>query len=205
MFEDGWVCRACWKPNRAQDDRCFRCKTPRDQQAQVEAGSQVAKIRPGAHLEGRLDAEIPVLAMLVAWPLRAYGALTVLIGLLIVGITLLSWAPRPPIMGINWQLFVVSAGMIVIILGALQIFFANSVRRHARWAYVVALMFGLLGSLPRLLNLVPSTQVPEGLGHTIWLIGPWLYLAMAIGAVVLLLTSFIRRDNPNRASASRSV
>jgi hypothetical protein len=29
-FADGWVCRACWKPNRARDERCYRCKTERD-------------------------------------------------------------------------------------------------------------------------------------------------------------------------------
>ena len=28
-FADGWVCRACWKPNRQRDERCYVCKVPR--------------------------------------------------------------------------------------------------------------------------------------------------------------------------------
>lgn len=37
MFADGWTCRACWKPNRAQDAVCLRCKTPREaDEAEVE-------------------------------------------------------------------------------------------------------------------------------------------------------------------------
>ncbi|HEX2767507.1 MAG TPA: hypothetical protein VHR55_12830 [Candidatus Limnocylindria bacterium] len=32
-FADGWICRSCWKPNRARDARCYRCKTPRDADA----------------------------------------------------------------------------------------------------------------------------------------------------------------------------
>src|SRR4026209_2650270 len=37
MFEDGWTCRACWKPNRDRDPVCLRCKTPREaDDAEVE-------------------------------------------------------------------------------------------------------------------------------------------------------------------------
>jgi len=27
-FENGWICKSCWKPNREQDVRCYRCKAP---------------------------------------------------------------------------------------------------------------------------------------------------------------------------------
>jgi len=27
-FENGWICKNCWKPNREQDLRCYRCKAP---------------------------------------------------------------------------------------------------------------------------------------------------------------------------------
>jgi hypothetical protein len=27
-FENGWICKNCWKPNREQDVRCYRCKAP---------------------------------------------------------------------------------------------------------------------------------------------------------------------------------
>jgi hypothetical protein len=27
-FENGWICKSCWKPNREQDMRCYRCKAP---------------------------------------------------------------------------------------------------------------------------------------------------------------------------------
>ena len=39
MIEGGWVCRACWRANRPQDSKCYRCTTPRDLQATVVAGS----------------------------------------------------------------------------------------------------------------------------------------------------------------------
>jgi hypothetical protein len=45
-------------------------------------------------------------------------------------------------------------GSLLPLQGVLQIFLARSVSRHARWAYVIALLFGLGGALPRLLNLV---------------------------------------------------
>src|SRR5918994_2138463 len=46
MFADGWTCRACWKPNRAHDLICLRCKTPREaDEAEVEARRAAAAAR----------------------------------------------------------------------------------------------------------------------------------------------------------------
>ena len=46
MFADGWTCRACWKPNRAQDPICLRCKTPREaDEAEVEQRRATAAAR----------------------------------------------------------------------------------------------------------------------------------------------------------------
>jgi uncharacterized membrane protein len=46
MFADGWTCRACWKPNRAQDAVCLRCKTPREaDETEVEARRAAAAAR----------------------------------------------------------------------------------------------------------------------------------------------------------------
>jgi uncharacterized membrane protein len=46
MFEDGWTCRACWKPNRDRDLVCLRCNTPREaDDAEVEERRAAAAAR----------------------------------------------------------------------------------------------------------------------------------------------------------------
>lgn len=105
-------------------------------------------------------------------------------------------------MGISWQLFWVAAGLSFVVVGALEIFVANSVRRHARWAYMLAFVLGLIGSVPRLANLEAIEQLPEGLGRTLLLIAPWVYVAMGLSAAVLLVASFIRREAARSLAAA---
>lgn len=195
MIRDGWVCRACWKPNGPNEDRCYRCKTPRDEQPNVEAGSRIVEADPGANLTGRLDTQLPVLALLAAWPLRVYGAFVVGIGIFVLFISLFAGGDSQPVMGIDGQAFLGLLGFGLICLGALQVFIARSVRRGARWAYAIAALVGLGGSLPRLLNLVTNEQLATGWARTGYLVGAWLYLGMALCAAALLVTSFIRVDD----------
>ena len=201
MIRDGWVCRACWKPNGPAEDRCYRCKTPREGQMEVEAGSRTNDIRPDAHLDGRLDAELPILALLAAWPLRIYGVASIGIGILIFLLALASPPSDEPVLGMDAKVFLGILSFAVVCWGALQIFLAKSVRRHARWAYVIAFLFGLGGALPRLLNLEAADEL-TGAARTIWLVGPFLYLGVALCAVALLVTSFMRRPTADAAAAA---
>jgi len=95
MIEGGWVCRACWQPNGPAEDRCYRCKTPRDAQLAVEAGSSRERAEVGSELKGRMDAELPILALVTAWPLRIFGGAEIGLGMLILLLALLSRGEGP--------------------------------------------------------------------------------------------------------------
>jgi hypothetical protein len=197
MFKDSWVCRACWKPNRAGDNRCYRCKTPRDAQASVEAGSLKEKADPAWQLRGRLDAQFPLVAYLLSWPFRISGVLSIVSGVLIFLIGLLAdTSVDPTFMGIPPNVMIGLIGLAVIIIGALQLFVGRSIQRFARWAYVLALLTTVPYSFPTLLGLV---EVPPSAGDgaaTASLIGAWIYFALAVMAAFLLVTSFVPRREP---------
>jgi len=97
------------------------------------------------------------------------------------------------VLGLDAPIFVGLIGVVLIFVGVLQIFLANSVRRHARWAYAAVLAIGLLGSVPRLLGISVPVQV-SGPAQTGWWIGAWLYLVVASCAAALLVLSYIRTD-----------
>lgn len=196
MFRDGWVCAACWKPNRAQDDRCYACRTTRHEQADVELGSRMDQLRPASHLDDRMDAQIPVLAWLTAWPLRIAGGTTILFGSVWFVLVLLSSGEGyPPVFGLDAQLVAGLIALGVFLLGVLQVFVARSVQRHARWAYVVTLLIGLFIAGGRLLDLNPRTPLPSGAAAVVFYVSAWLYLAMAVLAAALLVASFVRRGD----------
>ena len=194
VIQGGWVCRACWRPNGPKEERCYRCHTPRDQQLSVEAGSLKAQTEPGYELKGRLDVDLSILAYLTAWPLRVLGGLGIVVG---VGIALLSLLNsiegRPDVLGLPFNTYVTLFGMFVVLMGVLQIFLARSVRRHARWAYVVVLLLSVGWFISSILGLYlpPST---DGVATSSATFSAWIYFLMALGSGVLLMTSFIRRE-----------
>ena len=195
MFNDGWVCRACWKPNRPQDDRCYRCKTPRDAQLTVEAGSQKEAIKPGAHLQGRMDTQLPLVAALVAWPMWLSGVLGIIGAALIFLLALLS-AGRVDESGTSVGLVLGITAAVVAVVSALWIFISRSVRRHARWAYAIAAIAYLLPTAPTVLGLV---EVPQQVDLPSWYRGvstffTLLYVLLGICAAFLLGASFMRSD-----------
>ena len=195
MFRDGWVCRACWKPNRANDDRCYSCKTPRDEQVAVEAGSKVEAIKPGAHLEGRLDAEVPVLAWLITWPLRYTGGGLIVVGFIATILTVTS----DEVGTVAW--FFDVEGQVVALLvsfgfiaaGFLQFFIARSIRRHERWAYVIAVGIGFAASVGRIfLGATPDPGRDHPVQIALYYGSAWLYFGMALIGAALFVASFVR-------------
>jgi hypothetical protein len=193
VIQGGWVCRACWHPNGPREDRCYRCHTPRDEQLAVEAGSLKAQTEPGYQLRGRLDASLPILAYLTAWPLRVTGALDIGIGALIVIVGLLRGdAGLPSLLGMPANIWLSLFGMLYVLVGFLKIFIATSVRRYARWAYVVTIV-ATVGSLASTV-VGPSIPADSGdLATVLWWINTWVTFGIAMGATALLLASFVRR------------
>ena len=39
-FDDGWICKSCWKANRDADLRCYRCKQPNPELQRIEAADE---------------------------------------------------------------------------------------------------------------------------------------------------------------------
>jgi hypothetical protein len=50
-FSEGWVCRSCWKSNRPKDDRCYRCRTPRDADTATVEANRVQRERESERRE----------------------------------------------------------------------------------------------------------------------------------------------------------
>jgi len=133
--------------------------------------------------------------MLTAWPLRITGVAAVGLGAIGAVLTLLSrGAGQPPVLGIDAKLFVFLVMLAIIAVGALQIFLANSVRSHARWAYAITIVIGLAVSVTRLLDLIPTSPLMSGRSLAIYYGGAWIYLAMAVLAAVLLVMSLVGQE-----------
>jgi hypothetical protein len=202
MIEGGWICRACWKSNRPGDDRCYRCKTPREAQVEVAPGSLKEQTAPGYTMRGRMDTNLSLLAMLVAWPMWLSGWLGIIGGVL-AGI-----GGALSLIGGDSEnaLLSVFGGALVIVLGAFVIFIARSVRRYARWAYVIAAVGYLLPSAPALLGIV---EVPAGVVVPDWYLNVQtvlaiIYLVLGLGAVFLLITSFIRQGDEGTSASTEA-
>jgi hypothetical protein len=160
----------------------------------VNAGSLQEAVKPGAHLTGRMDAQMPILAWLTAWPLRVAGIAAIALGSLGFVLTLLSRGEgQPPVLGIDAKLFVGLVMLAVVLIGALQVFLANSVRRHARWAYALTIVIGLGVAASRLINVDATPEGMPSASLVIYRGAGWLYLAMAVLATALLVVSFINR------------
>lgn len=194
VIRDGWVCRACWKPNLADETVCYRCKTPRGEQLKVEMGSKVREIDPMFGKRGRLDIEWPVLAYLVSWPLGFDGALGILTGFLGFALGGVLTGEEETILGMDVGTFLMLVAVASIALSVLRIFVARSIQRFARWAYVVAIALTLLGSVPYLVGALPVPYEAGTLSASIHTFRVWVNLAMFFGAIALLVMSFIRRD-----------
>lgn len=192
MIQGGWVCRACWKSNRPQDDRCYRCKTPREEQLTVEAGSLKEQTAPGYALRNRLDAKLGILAAVVAWPTWLTGWLGIIGGVLVFLLALLTLVTGREV---NALVIGITA-VVVVLVSWFWIFLANSIRRNARWAYAVAAVVYIVPSAPWLLGIV---DVPPGIVLPDWYstmqtVFALLGLVLGICAAVLLIASFMSED-----------
>lgn len=196
MFPDGWICRACWKPNRPGDDRCYVCKTPREEQLVVEAGSLKERAKPGFEKRGRLDSDLGIVAGIVAWPMWLSGVLGIIGGAFILFLALIA-GDRVDTAGTSVRLVLLITAVVIILFSMLWIFVSRSVRRQARWAYAIAI---LVYGVPGLVALLWSVPLPSQVELPAWYgvaetIFEWLYLVLGLMAVMLLAASFMRSDD----------
>ena len=200
MFPDGWICRACWKPNRAGDDRCYACKTPREEQLVVEAGSKKEAIQPGIEKRNRLDSDLGIVAILVAWPMWISGVLLLISAAFTLFLALIVGDRVSP-EGISARLILIIVAVVTVLIGMLYIFVSRSVRRQARWAYAIAFLgYGV----PSFISLMWSVPVPAEVGLPDWYVTlefvlQWVYLVLGLMALMLLAASFMRDDEPQQS------
>lgn len=193
MFQDGWVCRACWKPNRSSDARCYVCKTPREQQLAAEPGSTTERTTPGWQKRNRLDANLGLIAGVVSIPIWISGASSIVWGVLLFLLSLIS-ALRVAPNEMNSRLIVMGLAVVIVLLGMLSIFIARSIRRRARWAYAYAL---LVFGVPAFASFFLVRPMPANVAMPAWFgtavtIYQWTYLVLALLAGLLLAASFMR-------------
>jgi hypothetical protein len=194
VFPDGWICRACWKPNRPSDDRCYVCKTPREQQAAVEAGSLKERTDPTWKKRRRQDANLGLVAAIVSWPMWLSGALSFLLAAFAAFFALIVGDRVDP-SGNSVRLVMLITAVVLAMYGALAIFVSRSIRRQARWAYALAIV---VYGVPSLLALLAAVPLPAGVPDwyaTVETAFEWVYLVLAFGAILLLAASFMGPDD----------
>jgi hypothetical protein len=202
LIEGGWICRACWKPNGPGEDRCYRCKTPRDQQVEVAAGSLKEQTVPGIEKRGRMDTELPLLAVLVAWPMWLQGWIGVIAGVLLGLFAVLAVITGEEASAILFMVVAVFA----VVWSSFWIFISRSVRRQARWAYAIAAITYLLFSVPWVLGLIPLPQdvvIPDWYIPVTTLFS-LIQISLGICAVFLLIASFMREGTGEAATSNEA-
>ena len=163
-FADGWVCQSCWKPNRARDARCYRCKTERGaDKATIEArhrSLEVHAARDAARRERVPDVVTVLPATVFAW----YGRLVIVGGVLFLLLTPLILG-NPDLPGsalILWLGFALGA----LVAGVAMRWASGAMRTGNPWAFALALAVSVLlaaGTL-YLMNALPS-----GVGNPTWM------------------------------------
>jgi hypothetical protein len=128
--------------------------------------------------------------------MRLYGTFAVGLGVVIFVLGLVGGGGS----GLGWAgipdetlliLFILS-GISTSLSGFALIFLAKRVGRHARWAYVVTLLWFLPGPL---LGLVAGVKpFTSDVASVAWLIAAWVSVGTGICAGALLVTSFVPRS-----------
>ena len=154
-FADGWVCRACWKPNRARDNRCYRCKTERDADT-----ATVEERRREQRVQEKRRERVPVAVLALPSKVFAWYGRIMIIGaffLLLLTPLVLSYPNSPPNTLLIWLGYCAVAFVI-----ALAMRWA-SIAMHSSnpWAFVVALLvsLGAIGT-----NLYAMSVLPPNIG-----------------------------------------
>ncbi|HEX2140810.1 MAG TPA: hypothetical protein VHK28_00870 [Candidatus Limnocylindria bacterium] len=143
---DGWVCKVCWKWNRAQDERCYKCKTVRGaDEAQVEEQRKELEARKAKTQEDQPESvpdalvAVPVIIFRgysKAWLRGGIGTFGFLVLLGLGGVTDLGWVALTAIIG---------AGLVICGLMAGEV--AEGMRNREVWAYLAGIALSVVGGV----------------------------------------------------------
>jgi hypothetical protein len=157
---DDWICRVCWKPNRAQDRACYKCRTVRgvtaEQAAEAQKAIEAAKAEPEA---------VPdwVLALPVAI-FRSYGKVWFRAGIGLLGILALEIFAA--VTDVDWYILTVGFAAGLMIAGALAGEVSEGMRAREVWAFLVGIglsVVAVIGSITAFSVLAPDLVNPNAI------------------------------------------
>jgi hypothetical protein len=141
---DDWICRVCWKPNRAQDQACYKCKTVRgvtsEQAAEAQKAIEAAKAQPE-----------PVPDWVLALPVaifRSYGRVWFRAGIGTLGILALELFAA--VTDVDWYILTVGFAAGLMIAGALAGEVSEGMRAREVWAFLAGIglsVVAVIGSI----------------------------------------------------------
>lgn len=161
MTLDGaWMCPACWKTNRPQDTRCYRCHTRRDAdeatiaQRRGMSGAPVAK----DDARGLLDVLLALPAVVFSWFWRVnvFGGILFLVLTVLFAISAHGHLAALVALGFAAGTF---------LLAILMRWASGAMRARNLWGWVVGLVVSLTYAVVELWGL---KSLPPGVGNPVW-------------------------------------
>jgi hypothetical protein len=181
------VCKACWKWNRAQDERCYKCKTARDaDEAQIDEQRKLlearAARRDGEQPESVPDALVAVPVLIFrgyakTWVRGGIGTFGFLVLLGLGGVAELGWVALTVVIG---------AGLVICGLMAGEV--AEGMRNREMWAYLAGIglsAVGGIGSVFAFNTLVPGLVSETAVRWGSVIVFGGAGIAAAVGLVML--------------------
>ncbi len=186
-FRDGWVCKACWKPNRQQDATCLRCKTPREAD---EAAVEAAREAKAAAAE-RPEAVPDIVVALPVWIFRGYarvwqrggiGTMGLLLLLAFGGVTDLGYLGLTAGLGVGLFICGIVAGEV-----------SEAMRDREVWAYVIGVglsVVGVIASVIAFETFAPGLANPTAIRWSSLVV----FGGAGAAAVAGLVLMYVRRE-----------
>ena len=186
-FSDGWICKACWKPNRDQDPVCYRCRTPRDAD---EAAVEATRVAAAAVAE-RPEAVPDIVVALPVVIFRGYARAWLRGGLGVLG--LLALMAFSGVTDAGYLLVTGGLGVGLVVGGILAGETSDAMRDRETWAFVVGVGLagvGLVGSVLAFEIFAPNLLSPTAIRWGSVLV----FGGAGAAAIAGLVVTFIRRE-----------
>jgi hypothetical protein len=138
---EGWVCKACWKWNRAADEQCWRCKAPRGAD-----DTQLEEHRKAREARTQQAEAVPDLVVAVpVWVFRGYAKVWLRggIGLFpLLGVILFGGITDP-----LWFALTAGLGVGLVACGFLAGEVVDGMREREVWAFLAGIGLSIVGGI----------------------------------------------------------
>lgn len=187
---DDWICRVCWKPNRPQDQACYKCKTVRgvtpEQAAEAQKAIEAAKAEPEAVPDWVLALPVTIF--------RSYGRVWFRAGIGLLG--LLALELFAAVTDVDWYILTVGFAAGLMIAGALAGEVSEGMRAREMWAFLVGIglsVVSVIGSITAFSVLAPDLVNPNAIRWGSVVVFGGAGVAAAIGLYMLVTAGKAKR------------